>query len=208
MKIQLFYDSDVPDSLIKEILKLNNHSLAQISKSEIFEFPMIFPEDQELEGSTTDSDIRGSKYTFIKRGKEDRLEASTIIYHLIDVQLEKNRAFKDMVGVITSRGLYQPVGIRKIGKGHKYHFSDIFGLHINNRGLIVSTFGLNANQVLKLWRHETAHIILDIEPSITIKNGHCTNSSCLFKPLYDQGDIDTVTNFCPDCWNVLSQYFP
>jgi len=73
-------------------------------------------------------------------------------------------------------------------------YDKVFGHYLFNRGIVVSTFGLTLEQIEKVIEHEVNHIFV-VE--------HCKEDYCYMRALYDTGDIDLITSFCPNCIKLI-----
>ena len=208
MRFWLLHDPAIPKTTIDAILATPNHALAQIERVLPYELPVVFAEEDAHEGVSTDPLARRSQYVFVERGAEKRIEASLFVLDALEKVVSAFPTFSGRVAVLTDRPLTTPISIKdlSIGEGFLHEWVDVFGMHLQNRGLVVSTYGLTEEQVVKLWRHETAHIVLNALSRPGLNDGHCTNADCLFKPLYDVGDIDSVLDFCAECSAVLAKY--
>jgi hypothetical protein len=75
-----------------------------------------------------------------------------------------------------------------------HEFLPIFGMYLNNRGVIISQNGLTVEQLVKVYDHEWGHtMIVD----------HCDILGCAMNVMYEVSDIDLTASFCENCENEL-----
>ncbi len=194
------YQPNINKDIIESIKSLEFIHLSRVEIDSVLILPHIYEEFEEIPFEKPDS-----RYDFQYKGKERRVEASVIFYDTIDKLLSSYAGYSDYVGILVSEPITQPIEEKREDR-YVFYYPGVFGQSFLGKGVIVSTYGLTNEQVIKVWKHEWAHQVIDIYPHSGIINHHCTNMDCLFKPLYDTGDVDTASDFCEKCKETLSPF--
>ena len=80
------------------------------------------------------------------------------------------------------------------GKPPTHEFLSIFGMYLNNRGVIISQHNLTVEQLVKVYDHEWGHTMIE---------EHCDVLGCAMNVMYEVEQIDLTASFCETCQNEL-----